>query len=280
MRDAVEHTAGVSADLLNELTHLVALSPPKLADINADVREVCASTLGLPPVPAETCGGAVDPMVTEFAEQFSIDVTGITTAQRAAFSDLLGADVFTVATLIYVADFVPRMRAGLTALGVDWPDGPVMWDHETNPADYVLDTFIPAVGRMRALDPVTSEIVRLRGARQHNCRLCKSLREAAALEAGATESVYDGIDDFENSELSDRHKAALRYVDALIWTPSAVSGEELRQHFSEEEAVELTLDVMRNACNKVAVALGADAARVDEGTEEYRLGADGQPIYS
>ena len=31
---------------------------------------------------------------------------------------------------------------------------------------------------------------------------------------------------------------------------------------------------------EVAVALGVDAARVDEGTEEYRLGADGQPIYS
>lgn len=273
-------TAGVSADLLRELTHLVALSPPKLADINADVREVCASTLGLPPLPADSRGGAVDPMVTEFAEQFSIDVTGITAAQRAAFADLLGPDVFTVTTLIYVADFVPRMRAGLSALGVDWPAGPVDWDHDTNPADYVLDTFVPAVGRMRALDPVTSEIVRLRGARQHNCRLCKSLREATALEAGGTESEYDAIDDFENSDLSDRHKAALRYVDALIWTPAQVSGEELRQHFSEEEAVELTLDVMRNACNKVAVALGADAARVDEGTEQYRLGADGQPVYS
>ncbi len=276
----MEDTAGVSADLLHELTHLVALSPPKLADINADVREVCASTLGLPPLPAETRGGAVDPMVTEFAEQFSMDVTGVTTAQRAAFSDLLGPDVFTVTMLIFVADFVPRMRAGLTALSVEWPAEPVVWDHETNPADYVLDTFVPAVGRMRALDPVTTEIVRLRGARQHNCRLCKSLRESAALEAGATESDYDGIDDFENSDLSDRHKAALRYVDALIWAPSQVSGEELRQHFSLEEAVELTLDVMRNACNKVAVALGADAARVDEGTEEYRLGPDGQPIYS
>lgn len=270
----------MSADVLNELTGLVAMSPPRLADINAAVREVCASALGLAPLPTETRGGAVDPMVTEFAEQFSVDVTGINTAQRAAFCDLLGADVFTVATLIYVADFVPRMRAGLCALGVDWPDGPVAWNHETNPGDHLLDTFVPAVGRMRALDPVTSEIVRLRGARQHNCRLCKSLREAGALEAGATESDYDGIDDFENSNLSERHKAALRYVDALIWTPAQVSGDELRQHFSQDEAVELTLDVMRNACNKVAVALGADGARVDEGTEEYRLGADGQPIYS
>lgn len=273
-------TAGVSADVLNELMHLVAVSPPKLADVNAAVREVCASTLGLAPLPAETRGGAVDPMVTEFAEQFSIDVTGINDAQRAAFSDLLGPDVFPVATLIYVADFVPRMRAGLAALGVDWVTDDVVWDHETNPADYVLDTFVPSVGRMRGLDPVTSEMVRLRGARQHNCRLCKSLRESAALEAGATESDYDAIDDFENSDLSDRHKAALRYVDALIWAPAQVSGDELRQHFSQDEAVELTLDVMRNACNKVAVALGADAARIDEGTEEYRLGPDGQPIYS
>lgn len=273
-------TAGVPADVLSELTGLVAVSLPRLAEINAAVREVCASTLGLPPLPAETSGGAVDPMVTEFAEQFSTDVTGINNAQRAAFSDFLGRDVFTVTTLIYVADFVPRMRAGLTSLGVDWPAGPVDWDHDTNPSDYLLDTFVPAVGRMRELDPVTSEIVRLRGARQHNCRLCKSLRESTALEAGATESDYDGIDDFENSDLSDRHKAALRYVDALIWTPSLVSGDELRQHFSPDEAIELTLDVMRNACNKVAVALGADAARIDEGTEEYRLGADGQPIYS
>lgn len=279
----MEDTAGVSADLLHELTHLVALSPPKLADINADVREVCASTLGLPPLPAETRGGAVDPMVTEFAEQFSMDVTGVTTAQRAAFSDLLGPDVFTVTMLIFVADFVPRMRAGLTALSVEWPAEPVVWDHETNPADYVLDTFVPAVGRMRALDPVTTEIVRLRGARQHNCRLCKSLRETTALNAGGSESLYDDIERFEDSALlSDAQKAALRYVDALVWTPGQIDAEVaagVRRHFTDEQAVELTLDVMRNAGNKIAVALGADAPRVAEGTERYLLDADGQTVY-
>ncbi|GAS86350.1 uncharacterized protein RMCB_0446 [Mycolicibacterium brisbanense] len=271
----VVDTAGVCT----ELTRLVALSPPKWADINADIRDVCATTTGLAPLPAETTGGAVDPMVSEFAEQFSMDVTGISNAQRAAIVDLLGSDVFTVSTLIYIADFVPRVHAGLRSFGVDVALEPASWDHDTQPADFVMNVFLPAVGRMRAVDPVTSEIVRLRGARQHNCRLCQSLRDSGALQAGGSESVYDEIDHYEQSDLSARHKAALRYVDALIWTPSQVSGEELLQHFSREEAIELTLDVMRNGYNKVAVALGADGARVTDGTEQYRLGDDGQPIY-
>ncbi|MHC9293766.1 carboxymuconolactone decarboxylase family protein [Mycobacterium sp. LTG2003] len=269
-----------TAGVLSQLTRLVALSPPGLADVNADIREACASTVGLSPLPAESCGGAVDPMVTEFAEQFSADVTAISDAQRAAFGDLLGANVFGVTTLIFIADFVPRVFAGLSSIGVNVPVEPGSWDHDTPPADYVIDVFVPAVGRMRALDPVTSEIVRLRGARQHNCRLCKSLREAGALEAGATETMFSAIDHYENSELSERHKAALRYVDALIWTPSRVSGDSLLEHFSRDEAIELTLDVMRNACNKVAVALGVDGARVHEGTEQYRIGDDGQPVYT
>ena len=47
---------------------------------------------------------------------------------------------------------------------------------------------------MRALDPVTAEMVRLRGAAQHNCRLCKSLRESAALDAGGSEAMYADIE--------------------------------------------------------------------------------------
>jgi hypothetical protein len=38
--------------------------------------------------------------------------------------------------------------------------------------------------------------------------------------------------------------------------------------------------VMRNASNKVAVALGGDAPRVEQGTEQYLLDADGQTVFS
>jgi alkylhydroperoxidase family enzyme len=131
---------------------------------------------------------------------------------------------------------------------------------------------------------VTSELVRLRGAAQHNCRLCKSVRESRALDAGGSETLYDDIAHFEESTLIDeRAKAALRYADGLIWTPAHLDADvvaEVRARFSEAEAVELTFDVMRNASNKVAVSLGGDAPRVESGTERYLLDVDGQTVFS
>jgi alkylhydroperoxidase family enzyme len=163
-------------------------------------------------------------------------------------------------------------------------DGSVEWDHDTDPIGALLNDFVPAVARLRKLDPVTTEVVRLRGATQHNCRLCKSLREGNALDAGGSEPLYADIERYETSELlSDRHKAALRYADALIWTPSRIDSEVaagVRDRFTEEEAFELTLDVMRNASNKIAVSLAADAPRVSEGTERYLIDADGQTVFA
>ena len=227
--------------------------------------------------------------VAEFAEQFSTDVTAITAEQRSRLGKQLGETTFGVVVLMYIADFIPRVRAGLEALGVGsaylgWVNGPITWGRTTEPSDLVFNDFLPAVARMRALDPVTSELVRLRGAAQHNCRLCKSLREGTALDAGGSDTLYDEIDRFESSGLlDDRAKAALRYTDALIWTPAHLVADdvaEVRSRFSEAEAVELTFDIMRNASNKVAVSLGADAPRVEHGTERYLIGADGQTVFS
>ena len=175
---------------------------------------------------------------------------------------------------MYIADFVPRVRAGLQALGVGdeylgWTAGAVTWNHATDPSDIVFNEFLPTVARQHELDALTAEVVRLRGAAQHNCRLCKSLRETTALDAGGSETLYGDIEKFEASaQLTERHKSALRYVDALIWSPGRIDdgvAAGVRAHFSDAEAVELTLDVMRNASNKVAVALGGDAPGLSRG---------------
>jgi alkylhydroperoxidase family enzyme len=279
----------------DQLTQLVALSPgsPGGGRIAGLVRRVCAQAVSLPRLPAEVevaePGSETEAVVAEFGEQFSVDVSAITGEQRSRLWKQLGDKTFSLVMQMYIADFVPRVRAGLEALGVGeqylrWTQGPISWDHTTEPSDLVFNDFLPAVARMRALDPVTSELVRLRGAAQHNCRLCKSLREGTALDAGGSETLYSDIERYETSKLLDeRAKAALRYTDALIWTPAHLVADvaaEVRARFSEAEAVELTFDVMRNASNKVAVSLGADAARVEYGTERYLLDADGQTVFN
>ncbi|MCV7401169.1 carboxymuconolactone decarboxylase family protein [Mycobacterium fragae] len=274
-----------------DLTRLVALSPGD-GRVAALVRRVCAETLGLTPLPAEVSvtepGSEAEAIAAEFAEQLSADVSMIGDEQRSKLWSALEGSTFDTVVQMYIADFVPRVRAGLEALGVGqeylgWVSEPITWDHTTDASEAVFNGFLPAVARLRGLDALTSELVRLRGAAQHNCRLCKSLRETTALDAGGSETLYGDIEHFEASALlTDRQKAALRYVDALIWSPSHIErgvAAGVREHFSDAEAVELTFDVMRNASNKIAVALGGDAPRVEHGTERYLLDADGQTVF-
>jgi alkylhydroperoxidase family enzyme len=273
------------------LTRLLALAPGEGGGrIDALVRLTCGSALSLPPLAAEVAvsgpESGMESVVTDFAEQFSVDVSSIDDGLRARVGAALRESLLRTVVLVFVADFLPRMRAGLDAVGlpVPWADGPIQWDRRSDPADALFNDFLPTVARLRALDPVTSEIVRLRGAAQHNCRLCKSLREGGALDAGGSETLYAQIDRYESSDaLTDRHKAALRFVDALIWSPAQISPDVatgVRAHFSDAEAVELTFDVMRNASNKIAVSLAADAPRVEHGTERYLIAADGQTVFS
>ena len=278
--------------LPDQFTRLIALSPGD-GRITALARRVCARTLSLPSLPVAVQVGEpaseAEAVLAAFAEQFSVDVSTITGEQRAQLFKVLGNSTFGAVVSMYIADFVPRVRAGLEALGVGseylgWVNGPIAGDHVSDPSDVVFNDFLPSVARMRVLDPVTSELVRLRGATQHNCRLCKSLRESTALDAGGSETLYEDIERFEESaQLTPRAKAALRYADGLIWTPAHLVADdvaEVRSWFSEDEAVELTFDIMRNASNKIAVALGGDAPRVEHGTERYLLDIDGQTVFS
>jgi alkylhydroperoxidase family enzyme len=272
------------------LSRLTRQSPAGQQRIIGLIRTTCADAVSLSALPSELAVAQaesdIETVVADFAEQFSIDVSSVTDAQRAALTGALGRDAFGAVVQMYVADFLPRVAAGLTALGlpVDWISPEPKWDSETDASDVVFNHLLPGIARLRALDLVTTEVVRLRGAVAHNCRLCKSLRDSAALDAGGSESLYDDIERYEDSRsLTDGHKAALRYADALIWSPSQIEpavAADVLQHFSPVQARELTLDVMRNASNKIAVALKADAPRVGQGTSLYTIDADGQPVYS
>ena len=102
--------------LRDDLTRLVALSPGD-GRLTALARSVCAQTLGLPALPFEA-EPATDGVVADFVEQFSIDVSTIGGEQRSKLWKVLGDSTFSAVVQMYIADFVPRVRAGLEALGV------------------------------------------------------------------------------------------------------------------------------------------------------------------
>ncbi len=241
-------------------------------------RDGGAAVLAFDVVAAIPAPDLSDPAVGEFAEQFALDVSSVDEVQRGAFLGATGDQAFAVVQQIYAHDFVPRVRSVLDAIfgASDWPaPAPVVGPVETWP---VLETFMVEVARLRSLDPVLTELARLRGARLHDCAVCRSRRSQDAIAAGADESAFDAVDTHASSNLPDPVKAALALADTLIQAPYDVPAEvvtAVRTHLREEQTVEVVLDVMRNAANKIAVALGADAANVSEGVELFTTDADG-----
>ena len=263
LTDFVASSSAMSADLL----HLDPLDPFDPIAISGGVARTPT---------------ADDEAVRTFARQSCLDVASVTADQRAAFLAAAGNRAGTLAAALWVGEFMPRTRAALDALfGTGpWPEPPAapkpggLWA--------ALDGLIRSVPTLDSLDPVTSELVRLRGARQHDCRLCRSLRNRTALRAGATEHDFAAIDHYQDSDLTLLQRAALAFTDAMIWTPGRIDPATvtaLTAAATPAQQVELVLDVTRNALNKVAVGLGADAAHVAEGIELYDVAPDGSLHY-
>ena len=227
----------------------------------------------------DRAGSDAERVATAVAEQFVIDVAGVDDPMRARLGAQFGSATFGLVQAIYVADYVPRVRWTLWRL-LDLSLPPVaVADGDLWAA---LEEFMRAVARLDRLDPVLTELVRLRGARVHNCRLCQSLRNVTAVAGGVDEGTATQVDRYESSPFPERTKVALRLTDAIISRPGEIDGaliESVDAHFEEGEVIELVLDVMRNAGNKIAVCLGADAAHVADGIEFYDIDPSGEPIY-
>jgi alkylhydroperoxidase family enzyme len=320
--EALRRVAPEAASALGEMesTAWGALSAVVGAGLAVGVARACAGVHGLVPLePPPTLAGAgrtelpggwdgpagrdAAGDVLAFVTQCSTDVSAVTTDQRRVLFDGLGADAAAVVAAAFVMDFLPRTRAALDALFGPAPDGPGggagggagggipdrtgALSAEATPEAALwasFDRLIRTVPRLDALDPVTSELVRLRGARQHRCRLCQSLRSRPALVAGADDTLFAAVDEYDSptTVLNPAQQAAVAFTDAMIWTPgriapAAVDGVE--RTLTRAQQVELVLDVTRNALNKVAVALGADAAHVDEGIEIYDIDETGDLVY-
>jgi len=218
--------------------------------------------------------------VAEFAAQLALDVASMDDVQRGAFFAAVGDQAFAVVQRIYVHDFVPRVQRVLDEVfgTSDWSATPALVEpvetrYDDNQTWPLLEEFMVAVARLRNLDARTTELVRLRGARLHDCAVCKSRRSQDAIDAGADSDEFAAVDAWESSDLSASAKAALGLTDAMVLGVPVPA--DVREVLTDAQVVEVVLDVMRNAANKIAVSLGADAATVTEGVELFTTDADG-----
>lgn len=111
------------------------------------------------------------------------------------------------------------------------------------------------------VDHATKEVARIRNARRVDCPICKAIRFAGARREGLTEEIVDRIrDDWAARDLSLRHKAALRAVDAFHDDAGALGADAKRELLAQlrpDEIVELGAGIaLFMGFSKIAVALG------------------------
>jgi hypothetical protein len=245
----------------DELIDALASTMP--TDLITQARAIARASLD-PAVPAAPRSDA-----TAFAEQMVVDVASMTTDVRAAGLAELGANAPACVLAVWTEDMMIRADVALREMfGEEWR--PIPTSAETDPW-VAHERFLIEVAKLPALDPVTSELVRLRGARAHNCRLCQSRRSVSAIDLAGGSDLFD---DRDPSGISDVQALALRVVDTFVWQPIQWPpglGEQVVNALGPAAATELILDIVRNAANKIAVAFDADDPRVETGVEYYDI---------
>ena len=100
-----------------------------------------------------------------------------------------------------------------------------------------------ALKRNRTLPDRLVELVRLRVAFFNQCRSCMAIRYSDAVADGVTEGLVCSLERPQEAEnLSAAEKVAIRYGELMATDHLAIDDalyDELRQHFSEAQIVEL-----------------------------------------
>ena len=122
------------------------------------------------------------------------------------------------------------------------------------------------------------ELVKMRASQINGCAFCLDMHSKDARAAGETEQRLYLLDAWREAPFyTERERAALAWTEALTLisenhVPDEVY-EEVRQHFSEQELVNLTLAVVAiNGWNRLAISfrseVGAYQPRTSTATAE------------
>jgi AhpD family alkylhydroperoxidase len=117
--------------------------------------------------------------------------------------------------------------------------------------------------RESTLDPRLLELVKVRASQINGCAYCLDMHWKDARAAGETEQRLYSLDAWRESPFyTDRERAALEWTEAVTLVSRTHVPDEVyrdvRQHFSEEELVNLTMAVVAiNGWNRLLIAFRA-----------------------
>jgi AhpD family alkylhydroperoxidase len=132
-----------------------------------------------------------------------------------------------------------------------------------------MGKFQQAVRKGTAVDERLKNLVELKGAQMIGCEFCVDLGSQICRNSGLSDDELLALPRYRSSDLfSEREKLALDFAVGVMRTPVDVSDElfaRMREHFSDEQLVELTALLTLVNLDRLNAAFGVGSAGFSEG---------------
>ena len=154
----------------------------------------------------------------------------------------------------------PRTGSGIEPMEI-WALQPKMM--------FGMGKFNQVVRKGKSVDQRLKNLVELKGAQMIGCEFCVDLGSQICRNAGLSDEELLALPRYRQSDLfSEREKLALDYASAVMRTPVEVTDdlfERMREHFSDEQLVEITALLTLVNLDRFNAAFGIGSAGFSEG---------------
>jgi AhpD family alkylhydroperoxidase len=143
-----------------------------------------------------------------------------------------------------------------------------IWAHQPKMM-FGMGRFNQAVRKGNSVDQRLKNLVELKGAQMIGCEFCVDLGSQICRNSGLSDEELIALTRYRQSELfGEREKLALDYAVAVMRTPVEVTDElfgRLREHFTDQQLVEITALLALVNLDRFNAALGIGSAGFSEG---------------
>jgi AhpD family alkylhydroperoxidase len=165
----------------------------------------------------------------------------------------------------------PRMIKKLTGRAAQSGSGlepMAIWAYQPKMM-FGMSKFNQAVRKGKSVDERLRNLVELKGAQMIGCEFCVDLGSQICRNAGFSDAELLALAGYRQSDVfTEREKLALDYTVAVMRTPVEVTNElfaEMKEHFSDEQLVEITAHLMVVNLDRFNAAFGIGSAGFSNG---------------